>query len=112
MQRFEEWVRFVFDHEVVERRGESWYWKADDELERWASDAALNVGRMTELLLRPASLAPFSREQVAQGLWFLLGPSPADLDRDLYDPAVELGINRQSSGLSQQVCKRHQAATL
>jgi len=46
MERFEAWVRFVFDHPVSKPE---WYWNADDALEYWTSEPALNVGWMTQL---------------------------------------------------------------
>jgi len=90
MERFEDWVRFVFDHPVHEPE---WYRDADSEIERWGVDPALTVGWMTQLFRQPSSLAPFSREQVGQGLWFLLGDgSPGGFGRLIYDPAVELEV--------------------
>ena len=91
MEQFEEWLRFVFDHPVRARKTQAWYWDdgLESEFERWASDATLNVGRVTRVFREPSSLAGFSRDQVAQGLWFLLGPTPCDIDSDPYDPAVE-----------------------
>ncbi len=90
MERFQDWVRFLFDHPVHEP---AWYWAADSEIEGWTADPSLTVGWMTHLFRQPSSLAPFSRDQVSQGLWFLLGDSsPGDFGRQLYEPEVDLGF--------------------
>ena len=52
MDRFEEWVRFLFDHPVHEPK---WYWAADSEVERWTADPTLTVGWMTQLFHSPAA---------------------------------------------------------
>lgn len=67
---FDEWLDHVFDHPVADPE---WYW--DDALDEvWenylSADAVLKY--FTRLLLEPTALAKFTREQVAQGLWFLL----------------------------------------
>lgn len=89
---FAGWLRYVFDHPVAAPGQEAWYWgdEAEAQHERWASDAAVNVGMLTRLLRESDSLDPFSRDQVAQGLWFLLGWSPIEVHRDIYAPEVEL----------------------
>jgi hypothetical protein len=88
MERFDDWIRFVFDHPVSEP---AWYWSADSEIKAWTADPGLSVRWMTELFRQPAILAPYSREQVGQGLWFLLGDgSPGDFGLLPYEPSVAL----------------------
>lgn len=94
MDSFAQWIRYVFDHPPVGREQREWYWGdgVEAEHEKWSADASTNVRRMTRLLQEPGSLAPFSRAQVAQGLWFLLGPSPADFDDDILAGEVALDL--------------------
>jgi hypothetical protein len=88
MERFDDWMRFVFDHAVQEP---AWYWSADSEIDAWSADPVQSVRWMTELFRTPAALAPYSRAQVGQGLWFLLGDgSPGDFGLLPYDASVAL----------------------
>ena len=87
---FDQWVVAAFDHPV---REPEWYWDADfdrywDEL--GVSDA-LTVEYMTRLFLDPDRLRRFSLEQVAQGIWFLMGESsPARAAHALLKPDIRL----------------------
>jgi hypothetical protein len=71
---FDEWIAAVFDHSV---RRPQWYWDQDFE-EHWdtlgLSDSVV-VDYMTRLFLGPDRLKRYSLEQVAQGIWFLIGDS-------------------------------------
>jgi hypothetical protein len=71
---FEEWVQFSLDHPPKEPE---WYWGADFD-SFWGSlrmsDAA-TVEYLTRLFLEPRHLKPYSLEQIAQGIWFLIGDS-------------------------------------
>ena len=92
MKRFENWVRFVFDRPV---NTPEWYWadESGPEIEDWASSPTDHVRWTIQLFGEPARLLTFTREQVAQGLWFLLGEaSPARFGRALYDTTVELDL--------------------
>ena len=98
MRTFEEWLRFSFDHPAAPSQGgEEWYWRPEfeGELLAWAADRASFVRHVTRLLREPSCLAAFSREQVAQGLWFLLGPSPASWDEVPYDSELDLDARRE-----------------
>jgi hypothetical protein len=71
---FDEWVEAVFDHPV---RTREWYWDNDFE-ERWDAlglSDSVAVEYMTRLFLGPDRLERYSLEQVAQGIWFLIGES-------------------------------------
>ena len=76
---FDEWTVAVFDHEV-RRRGihrREWYWDQDFE-DHWDSlglSDSVVVEYMTRLFLGPERLARYSLDQVAQGIWFLIGGS-------------------------------------
>lgn len=71
---FEEWVKALFDHPV---RTPQWYW--DDDFDAsWdclGMTDVLTVEYMTRLFLAPHQLERYSHEQVAQGIWFLMGES-------------------------------------
>ena len=94
MYRFNEWVSFVFDRPVAPRWEEEWCWEdsAEAEFERWAVNPTLNVIRLTHLFRTPAALAPFTRDQIGQGLSFLMCPSPYNFGEELYEPTVERGV--------------------
>jgi hypothetical protein len=69
---FETWIKWVFDHPVTERE---WWWDAADfEVGgRWLDRPAWRVIRfMTRLFEDPVPcVAPYSDEQIDQGLWFI-----------------------------------------
>jgi hypothetical protein len=71
---FDEWLRAVFDHPAHKPE---WYWGGDfDALwESLGTTASLTVEYMTILFLAPHHLEPYSHDQVAQGIWFLMGES-------------------------------------
>jgi hypothetical protein len=71
---FEQWVDAVFDHPVRKPR---WYWDSDFD-EYWNAlrlSDSLTVAYMSRLFLAPDELERYSVEQVAQGIWFLIGES-------------------------------------
>jgi hypothetical protein len=88
--RFEEWLEAVFDHPVGEPE---WYWASDFEV-RWESlqlSSATGVAYLTRLHSDPAVLGTYSLEQVAQGIWFLVGESsPAQPSHALLDRSISL----------------------
>jgi hypothetical protein len=96
VERFEEWIRFVFDHpaaSALEPAARDWYWDADDEIERWTDQPTLTVQWMTRLFEHPESLAPFSRDQVAQGICLLVGESsPGTFAGELLNADIELDL--------------------
>jgi hypothetical protein len=71
---FDEWVEAVFDHPL---RNPEWYWDNDFD-EHWGALGLFDsvaVEYMTRLFLGPDRLERYSLEQVAQGIWFLIGES-------------------------------------
>jgi hypothetical protein len=90
--RFEEWVEAVFDHRVGEPE---WYWAADFDA-RWDSlelTGPVTVAYLTRLYGHPSILERYSLEQVAQGIWFLVGESsPAQPSHLLLETSIALGV--------------------
>ncbi len=87
---FEQWVEELFNHSI---RKPQWYWD-DDFDEHWnllgVSDS-LTVEYMTHLFLSPDVLKDYSLEQVAQGIWFLIGESsPGQLAHTLLKSEIPL----------------------
>jgi hypothetical protein len=71
---FEQWLEAVFNHPI---REPEWYWN-DDFDERWRPLGvchALTVDYMTRTFASPDCLNAYSQEQIAQGIWFLIGES-------------------------------------
>jgi hypothetical protein len=71
---FDDWVEAVFDHPL---RKPLWYWDSDFD-EYWDALGlfdSLSIEYMTRLFLGPDTLRRYSLEQVAQGIWFLIGES-------------------------------------
>lgn len=69
---FDQWVEGVFDHPL---REPEWYWDNDFD-KYWDALGlfdALTVEYMSRMFLGPRRLKRFSMEQVAQGIWFLIG---------------------------------------
>jgi hypothetical protein len=71
---FERWMAAVFDHVVGKPE---WFW-GDDFDAQWKSlglTEQTTVAYLTKLFRDPGSLSLYSLEQVAQGIWFLIGES-------------------------------------
>jgi len=89
---FDRWLDAAFDHPV---RKQEWYRDQDfdnywDHLE--LSDA-VTVEYMTRLFLAPDHLKRYSLEQVAQGIWFLIGESsPGESTYALLNSEVPLNL--------------------
>jgi hypothetical protein len=71
---FSEWLDAVFNHPVKKRE---WYW--DEGLEsywdRLELSNSITVEYMTRLFSAPDQPKRYSLEQIAQGIWFLIGKS-------------------------------------
>ena len=87
---FEKWVEAVFDHPVGKPE---WYWTPEFEAQ-WESlevSGPVTVAYLTRLYSDASILRRFSLEQVAQGIWFLVGESsPAKPSYSLLDPSIPL----------------------
>ena len=86
----ERWVEAVFDHPVGKP---AWYWdnEFDEQWDALGLSDPVTVEYMTRLFLRPDCLKTYSLEQVAQGIWFLIGESsPAQPAHALVKPEVPL----------------------
>lgn len=89
---FEQWLQASFDH-VASTTDKDWYWQEgfDSFWEPLGITDAVAVKYLTRLLLEPEHLKPYSLEQVAEGIWFLIGESsPSNTSRALLEPAVSL----------------------
>jgi hypothetical protein len=87
---FDEWVKGIFDHPL---RTPEWYWDNDFD-EHWGalglSDSVM-IEYLTRLFLAPDCLERYSLEQIAQGIWFLIGESsPGQCAHILLKPKVPL----------------------
>ena len=87
---FERWVDAVFDHPAEEPE---WYWAAEFD-EQWESlglDGPTTVAYLTRLYRESSVLSRFPLDQVAQGIWFLVGESsPGQPSYSLLDRAIAL----------------------
>jgi hypothetical protein len=87
---FEGWLRAVIDHPVADPE---WYWQTgfDEQWDGLAMTPALTASYLTRLLRTPEVLTPYSLDQVAQAIWFLVGEaSPGDVTDSLLDPSVAI----------------------
>jgi hypothetical protein len=75
---FEQWAQTAFDHPFAEPE---WYWDQGFESlwEALGLTDALTVRYLTRVFLEPELLKRYSLEQVAQGIWFLIGEAQARL---------------------------------
>jgi hypothetical protein len=81
---FEEWVRFLFDHEVGKPQ---WYFAADAPY--WMGPADLTVEYITKLFNDPLQhLSPYSDAQLNQGFWYLVSNGGGDSMFALTDESV------------------------
>ena len=91
---FEQWLQSSFNHVPPKQKKEpEWYW--DDGFDSfWESlgmTDTVSVQYLTRLLVNPEHLKPYSLEQVAVGIWFLIGgSSPSNTSQALLEPAVRL----------------------
>ena len=92
---FDQWEEASFDHPATKPE---WY-RAHGFAERWnslgLSDSVI-VEYMTRLFLDPDCLKRYSLDQVAQGIWFLIGESsPARSAHALLQPTIPVlkGLN-------------------
>lgn len=71
---FDQWLSAVFDNPV---REPEWYWREDFDIywDRLQLSEAVTVRYMTRLFMEPNHLKPYSPDQIAQGIWFLIGGS-------------------------------------
>jgi hypothetical protein len=71
---FNEWLDAVFEHPLKKRE---WYWDETFEnyWDRLEVSDPVTVDYMTRLFSAPDHLKPYSLEQIAQGIWFLIGES-------------------------------------
>jgi len=91
---FEEWLPAVVDHPVADPE---WYWQDgfDEQWEALAVTPAASVSHLTRLLRDPGVLAPYSLDQVAQAIWFLIGDaSPAEVSNAFFHPDVSAEARR------------------
>lgn len=77
---FDEWVRYVFDHDTDRSEGH-WSWQVDDDFVWWdeLKNPSITIGYLTRLFENAVTLlAPYSDEQIKQGLWFIGMPAHSD----------------------------------
>jgi len=88
---FDVWLKTVFDHPAGSGQPQ-WYWGRDfDSI--WSPleiDHAVTVDYLTRLYDRPCVLQPYTLEQVAEAIWFLVGDSPVQPSHAIIDPSVPL----------------------
>jgi hypothetical protein len=88
---FETWLKAVFDHPVSKPE---WYWSGDFDVfwEQFGVGDKDTVEFMKHLFLKPSLLPNYSREQIAQGIWFLIGESsPGKSAYALFNRSIALG---------------------
>ncbi len=91
---FEQWLQASFDHAPPTTvKEQDWYW--EDGFESFWDPLgitdAVAVRYMTRLFLESERLNVYSLEQVAEGIWFLIGgSSPSESSQALLNPTVRL----------------------
>ena len=88
---YDRWLQTVFDHPDAAGRPE-WYWMPDfnDIWDSLELNPATTTDYLTKLYASPGVLRAYSLEQVAVGIWFLVGDSPAQPSHAILDPSVPL----------------------
>jgi hypothetical protein len=91
---FEEWLKFVFDHPVLDTTGPSYnqkHWYLRDEewnLSNW--DSVLQAEFCTALFDEPSVIkTKYSWEQIEEGFWFLLNEIVQYLIHDINIPWIK-----------------------
>jgi hypothetical protein len=91
---FKQWLQASFDHTPpATAKEQDWYWEEGFESfwEPLQMTDAITVKHMTRLFLEPDCLNVYSIEQVAEGIWFLIGgSSPCKASCALLSPAAPL----------------------
>jgi hypothetical protein len=90
---FETWTKWVFDHPVTKHE---WWWDVPDVDEggRWLDRPTWRVIRfMTRFFEDPGPcVAPYSDEQIDQGLWFIFHDANSEHIRSLNDWRVSYAL--------------------
>jgi hypothetical protein len=91
---FDQWVGFVFDHEITRPE---WYWAVRDDYE-WLENSPVTVAEYWSRLFEEPGLLleRFSREQVGEGLWYLSSDACSEYWRVITLDAVPSGIQERS----------------
>jgi len=87
---FSRWVDAAFDHRVG---GPEWYWgpELDSTWGALETSDSITVDYLRQLFQQPSCLRKYSLDQVAQGIWFLIGEaSPAQPSYALIRSTVPL----------------------
>jgi hypothetical protein len=87
---FERWVEAVFDHPA---ESPEWFWapEFDEQWESLGLDGPTTLAYLTRLYRESSVLGRFTLDQVAQGIWFLVGESsPAQPSHQLLNRAIPL----------------------
>jgi len=88
---YDRWLRTVFDHPIT--AGLPHWYQAPDFDSLWDPleiNHAVTIDYLTRLYTRPDVLRPYSLEQIAQGIWFLVGDSPVQPSHAILDASVPL----------------------
>ena len=86
---FEQWLQASFDHvPPTTLKEQDWYW--DEGFESFWDPLCITdvvaVRYMTRLFLKSGCLNVYSLEQVAEGIWFLIGgSSPSKSSQALFE---------------------------
>lgn len=91
---FEQWLQASFDHAPPRTvKEQDWYWEEGFESfwDPLCVTDVVAVRYMTRLFLESERLNVYSLEQVAEGIWFLIGgSSPSKSSQALMNPAIPL----------------------
>ena len=91
---YQEWLTYLFDRPV----GDQVFWEEIDQYDSWrdlAEPATIVQHLQRTCLEHKAILKTYSREQVDQGLWWILCESLFHCGRTLFDATVKLDLRSQ-----------------
>jgi hypothetical protein len=91
---YEEWLMYLFDRPV----GDRVFWNEVDQYDNYhdlAEPATIVQHLQRTCLEHGAILRRYSREQVDQGLWWILSESLFDCGRTLFDCTVDFDLRRR-----------------
>jgi hypothetical protein len=92
---FDEFVSFVFDHDVAAEHEEPWYWKIPDVMfaSRHVCAYYVQLFRKPEFLLER-----FSKPQLEQGFWAIFGGPDWALQHLLWDTNIPFAQRKECVG--------------
>lgn len=88
---YDEFIKFVFDRPVAQDK--EWYWELDSELNLFGHEMLSFMTRVFQSC--SSDLKPFSDDQVALGVNYLMNPAISDHVRLVTDKSIDMDVRTE-----------------